>query len=1778
MIARCRAKCWIVQLKEENQSVVTPDSQRGMKGHIIIYPQRPSEIANLLPPSKQEILTPVCVLFVGSTPPTAQWLHEKAKPLCVRREKVRAALKWLKINNPLYQDVSINESLLNEFEDTEILPFHVEHIVSSDASEALTSRYDTCDSINFQPDFNLSENEIEIDNNNNTLPFESVVITDISGQASPNEMRAAALRHVKSGGGYIQVPHDPKPVNEFFNVELFPMIYPTLFPYGIGGFEDRRRSVAVSLKRHVKHLFNLKDKRFQEHYSFLFTVFNILQRRSVLLHTSLKVHKNNFENVAKNFASVSPETIHIVTERVSRGDSATANNSDERKVLNLMKQVNTVTSNVPGTSASRVAMRNEIRALMMEKGLPSFFITINPADIYNPLVKFLGGADIDIDNLLPEEIPNYWEQSILIAKNPFVAAKFFNIYIKAFINTILAFNPNKSKLEDGILGVVNAYYGCVEAQGRGTLHCHMIVWLEGSLNPNEIKNRIIDQGDSEFCKRLISFLDDTISNSIPHDPDPNLTIPSSQHHPCSVRGFDITGDVTSNLNGEDISKLQEKDLYNLVKSCQVHRHSKTCYKYWKGPPEPKECRFNLNENNTCEKSTFNMNTGELCLRCLDGLVNNFNETILRAIRCNMDIKFIGSGPAAKAIIYYITNYITKSQLKTHVAYAALELATKKLGEYNPDDDEITIRAKKLLQKCAFSMISHQELSAQQVASYLMDYEDHFTSHQYRNLYWTSFEKHINQEQPSPECYSTDLDNSLLAENESGHESELEITSENNVNRTNNNISDSDIDLDLDRSDENGNLMNFDAELDESNEELSISVNSSGELIARTTQVVDYQLRDHRLQNTSLWDFISSLEKSPKSRYKGNNSCTNPAEEFEDDNEQSEANIHVSEKKSDITIVEDPPNRRRKEIYYFQAQHSESATHCLSFRMNKEKTITVPIGPSIPRRDQAKNYARYCRLMLILFKPWRHASDLRENDQKWEEAFGIFQEACSVRITRILDNMQILHECQDSGNDHFSQRRHRGHNSQKKQNPWQSNEHVDSTDDFGPVDESIILEHLESITASTSEKISRSKSSVDECLLYANMSGMFDVMPNIEISGTSNANINDKIKEVHQGDVGMEEIWKKEYENRRDQWKRKTIVNSDNSSSLQPGHHNIGEQMMSDGSDFRQAINISDQPVLNSTISQSICIPDCTQAENNIDIDEMINEFTLNTEQARAFKIICEHSMHHQKEPLKMYIGGAGGTGKSRVINALKEFFLRKGQGRRFRLASYTGVAAKNISGMTVHAALSLNQQKKANKGNTRRDLTAMWEGVDFFFIDEISMIGCQMLYRISEALIEAKGNSQPFGGVNFIVAGDFAQLPPVGETRLYASVNTSQTQKATKRGQEVTFGKLLWLSISTVIILTESMRQVGHENLHLVQTLSRLREGKCNDADFQLLSNRVIQNVNNINWNDWKDAPLIVSENAQKDAINELAAHAFARRTNQTLHWYYAIDQHQQNVVSDEALKRHLQNLNSGVTNQRLGKIPLVIGMPVMISQNYDVEGGIVNGCTGILKEIRYQTDSEGNRYATSCVVESESITGKQLPMLPPKHAAIIQDTTDLNFIHPHSGKRCKIKRTQLPILPAFAMTAHKAQGQTLKKVIIDLDNCRGTESPYVMVSRVTSLEGLLILRPFRSSKIKCRQSEDVRNEFKRLDRLRTLTINKLEGSEQTPIQTNTIPIDSNHQTQNKRINLSSHLTCNIDNINTSQMNHMELTPQEHSSNPKKRQLNEPKINSQNKRQRTKLC
>ncbi|KAJ7070330.1 hypothetical protein B0H15DRAFT_746600, partial [Mycena belliarum] len=73
-------------------------------------------------------------------------------------------------------------------------------------------------------------------------------------------------------------------------------------------------------------------------------------------------------------------------------------------------------------------------------------------------------------------------------------------------------------------------------------------------------------------------------------------------------------------------------------------------------------------------------------------------------------------------------------------------------------------------------------------------------------------------------------------------------------------------------------------------------------------------------------------------------------------------------------------------------------------------------------------------------------------------------------------------------------------------------------------------------------------------------------------------------------------------------------------------------------------------------------------------------------------------------------------------------------------------------------------------------------------------------------------------------------------------------------------------------------------------------------------------------------------------------------------------------------------------------------------------------------------------------------------------------------------------------------MTAHKAQGKTMDAIIVDLESTHGTESPYVMISRATSLAGVFILRPFRKKVLQCHPNQDVRSEFKRLDMLTNQT------------------------------------------------------------------------------------
>ncbi|KAJ7459329.1 hypothetical protein FB451DRAFT_972765, partial [Mycena latifolia] len=264
MIALCRAKCWIIQLREDGADARLPIAQRGVRGHIIVYPQHPSAVAKSLPPSVSDIVTPVCVIFVGAKAPSPEWLKTKATPLIVRKEKVAKALEWLKIHNHLYRKVLIDRDVLNSLPEESILPFHVQHVVPNAGIDSTTSDYvpgsHLPPSVLQDPNRSLSAGAASAPNLPDILPpvpdipFQSVVVADVNGNAPSDELKAVALKHMeKAGSNYLEIPHDPKPVNEFKNRHLFPMMYPTLFPYGLGGLEDSNRCAPISFKRHIKH-------------------------------------------------------------------------------------------------------------------------------------------------------------------------------------------------------------------------------------------------------------------------------------------------------------------------------------------------------------------------------------------------------------------------------------------------------------------------------------------------------------------------------------------------------------------------------------------------------------------------------------------------------------------------------------------------------------------------------------------------------------------------------------------------------------------------------------------------------------------------------------------------------------------------------------------------------------------------------------------------------------------------------------------------------------------------------------------------------------------------------------------------------------------------------------------------------------------------------------------------------------------------------------------------------------------------------------------------------------------------------------------------------------------------------------------------------------------------------------------------------------------------------------------------------------------------------------
>ena len=1712
LIAAYRTSLCIIKLKEVAGKGT---DQKSLRGNSISFPQDIETITSnikerALPCDVDDLTDVIKVVFVGSKPPTRRQLHNV---LYVRRKKVVDALKWLKLHHPQYSNIPLKMSKIRKLPKNGIPPSIWNTILHDTDEEFKSSRRSHYSDMTID---NVLENSLPIDSDesNQEVVMESTGVVDVDANTvSTAQQTASAARNIlenigdairnendnpstsgteQSMGRVTIVPHGSVPVCEYNNPDMWTGGYPWLFPYGSGGPEDSRRE-KISFEKWMQYVLQHHLERFKKEHGFIFHIFNVLKKREVSLHTSMAVRHPRFSEIADTLNNLTSKQLENVLNSLSNG------NLEDPTVKLLMKQIHIVGSKIKGFGYSKRIYRSEIQGQMIHLGMPAIFLTINPADVHSPIVSFLTGHDIDLDAQFPD-LPNPRERAKLVADNPVACAEFFNIIFTAVISCLLRYG----KSDGGILGKVSGYYGCVEEQCRGSLHMHMMIWLDGYDSPNSLMERInIEPG---FKEKLLQYLETVIKQHYPRstgehqdpleknnegdvmktelDVQPNSednmeqcdddamkkeenddTFPQKSrgrtskrnHHnndqpspskqlkvdvqlkskeerekydddalkieknddtfvnkkPKKSKGKTSKGncdnndqpstskyskmDVQSNSeykmeecgvvsnhtvcdtkiskdailtqkppdpDDPDFAENLKTQVEQLIPYCNIHKHCDTCYKYG----DNSNCRFDF-PRKLIQHSTIC--DGEIMIARLHPWVNNYEEVCLVCTKCNMDIKFLGSGKECKSLIFYITEYQTKTGLSAQNTLPVIAGVVRnlELGRTSQKFASAIAKSKVLIYKCLNRITSQQELSAVHVASLLLGYEDKYASHNFRVLNILSFMSQLANE-----------DND-----------EDQIESQSRI--------------------ETGNQGFF--------------------LLNDTT---DYMMRGEELRELSLYEYTSCIEKitvKSEKKLKGEDSRTKLGR---------------------------PKNQR----IMFEENHPQSRTHL-------QRRRSIPLVPRLtyfpPSEQTNKNKFSMC--MLIMFKPFVDINRIKEKHQSWGEAFDayMFEDKHIVHINRIREMHEGL--AQKAELDE-ARKMCTLDESSEMATPDHVYYYITDEDEMSEVEDEL---HIESIK-NTPQYDSNSIAGLEIICNAKNMNGQ-DTKKKIASNRIHKPASNTKVTE-----------WKAHLEE-----SRKIAVKKLNGTLEDEKTVNKDEYMPKQ---------------LDIQGCQKINLKTVQESYSNI-IDDIIEIFTLNAKQQIAFKLIATNVINRLKgldvEQKLVYLGGQAGTGKSQVIKAIKFLHEKLNIQYSLRLSAYTGTAAAEIHGSTLSslAKISRNNGKQTNV----RKLEQTWDCVHTLIVDEVSMVSTNFLAKLHRQLIKAKHTTttEAFAGLDILFVGDFRQFSPIRATPLYYGADPNSPVKPVKRQYDVDreCGRSLWNQLTHVVILNEQNRVTDRRYAEL---LTRVSNGKGTRDDYNLLNTRLITNVN-MSVEKFKNAPVVVPGNELRQLINRAHAKFNSQQEGKQLYISKAVDSCSKVTLTKSKLEQ-IHKLPYTQTGSLPSDLELFVGLPVILTSNIAVELGLTNGAFGVVTKIAIdQTNrimKDGDVYVMEkvpryVIVKFHGINLPKLAGLEDGEVPIFCHRSSFSYKFPGTRTATSINRQQLPLVAAYSYTSYKAQSKTLNAIVTDLFPPSGvTIDPsfsYVPLSRVRSLQDLVILRPFPISVLQCDRPGDLvaqENKFKTMD------------------------------------------------------------------------------------------
>lgn len=388
----------------------------------------------------------------------------------------------------------------------------------------------------------------------------------------------------------------------------------------------------------------------------------------------------------------------------------------------------------------------------------------------------------------------------------------------------------------------------------------------------------------------------------------------------------------------------------------------------------------------------------------------------------------------------------------------------------------------------------------------------------------------------------------------------------------------------------------------------------------------------------------------------------------------------------------------------------------------------------------------------------------------------------------------------------------------------------------------------------------------------------------------------------------------------------------------------------------------------------------------------------------------------------IFVTGGAGTGKSTFIRELQARFETK----NIVVLAPTGIAALTVGGQTIHSFCRLPLRPVLPEDVRTADDPELIEAIDLMIIDEISMVRADMLDGVDLFLRRNRKSTAPFGGVQMVFVGDLFQLPPVVTPRDAPEI--LQRYETPYFFSAHSLRGLSFFPVELEIVYRQ-------RDARFAQLLGGLREGSDTLEAVVALNEHCVDRT--------LDGRYLTLMPTRRAAAEENEAR-LAQLTTQPV----VFEGNRSGTFAD-------------VDDERLpAPVQLVLkpGAQVMFLRN-DPERRWVNGTLGTVRSIDKRRVVV--RLDDGATHEVEAIEWQDVRYTLDEETREIVDEVVGTY-------------EQLPLMPAWAVTIHKAQGLTLDKVLVDLGRGAFAEGQvYVALSRCQTIDGLSLRRPLRPHEIR---------------------------------------------------------------------------------------------------------